>query len=73
MPFFKGKLELGTSIRGAWWDLYGNKKFIIESCELWIDDKQTLILEFNESEWKQFIAAMVNFASHEYKQIDKTQ
>ena len=35
MPFFVDKLEWGTSIRGAWWDLHGNDHFEINSCGLY--------------------------------------
>ena len=31
MPFFTNKLDWGTSIRGAWWSLYGDETFKINS------------------------------------------
>ena len=62
MPFFENRLEWGTSIRGAWWDLGGNKEFIIESCGLFSRGEQILELKLNESEWTKFIEAMIKFA-----------
>ena len=61
MPFFKNKLEWGTSIRGAWWDLYSDKNFIIESCGLFENDEQLLELKLNEKQWGEFIEAMIKF------------
>ena len=60
MPFFAGRLEWGTSIRGAWWD-YGPQK--LESCGLWRGEEQTLTVEFTRDEWLAFIAAVVAFAA----------
>ena len=62
MPFFENRLEWGTSIRGAWWDLRGDKEFIIESCGLFSDGEQILELKLNNSEWIKFIEAMANFS-----------
>ncbi len=62
MPFFGNRLEWGTSIRGAWWDLWGNKEFTIESCGLFSDGEQILELKLNNSEWIKFIEAMANFS-----------
>ncbi len=62
MPFFENRLEWGTSIRGAWWDLWGDKEFIIESCGLFSDGEQILELKLNETEWPKFIEAMIKFA-----------
>ena len=61
MPFFENRLEWGTSIRGAWWDLWGNKEFTIESCGLFSDGEQILELKLNEGEWPKFIEAMIRF------------
>ncbi len=64
MPFFAGKLEWGTSIRGAWWDLHGNKTFEISICGLWENNEQILTpLQFNEEQWTSFISAMAIFAA----------
>jgi hypothetical protein len=60
MPFFAGRLEWGTSVRGAWWD-HGAQK--LESCGLWRDGQQVLSMEFPRSEWMRFIAALVGFAA----------
>jgi len=61
MPFFENRLEWGTSIRGAWWDLWGDKEFVIESCGLFSGGEQVLELKLNESEWLKFIEAMIRF------------
>jgi len=61
MPFFQNKLEWGTSIRGAWWDLYGDKTFVIESCGLFEDGEQLLEMRLNEKQWGEFIEAMIKF------------
>ena len=64
MPFFADKLEWGASIRGAWWDLHGSKMFELSSCALWENDHQILTpLQFNEEQWKSFVAAMAIFAA----------
>lgn len=60
MPFFNGRLEWGTSVRGAWWDHSAQK---LESCGLWRDSQQVLSLEFQPSEWRRFVAALVEFAA----------
>lgn len=62
MPFFENKLEWGTSIRGAWWNLYGDKSFILESHGLYVGYEQLLKIEFGEKQWSQFINAMIEFA-----------
>lgn len=63
MPFLKDRLEWGTSIRGAWWDLYGDDKFTIKSCLLFQDDDQLLEISFNEKEWTEFVNAMSEFVA----------
>lgn len=60
MPFFEGKLEWGTSIRGAWWD---NQTFEINSCALFEDYEQILNIKFNPQEWVKFVQAMKEFAN----------
>jgi hypothetical protein len=65
MPFFEGKLEWGTSIRGAWWHLYGDRKFTVESCGLYVEYEQLLEISFDEDEWPRFIDAMIEFARSE--------
>ena len=63
MPFFADKIEWGTSIRGAWWSLCGDKKFKIESCGFFDEEYEQILepLEFNEAEWKEFIMAVACF------------
>ena len=63
MPFFQDKLEWGTSIRGAWWDLHGDATFTIESCGLLEGDEQLLELKLNETQWNEFIQAMIEFVA----------
>ena len=65
MPFFKDKLEWGGSIRGAWWDLHGDKEFTIESCGLWYNNEQILSLRFNKEQWSEFIIAMHLFSAND--------
>lgn len=64
MPFFEGKLEWGTSIRGAWWGARPGRQIELDSCGLWMGDQQlTETLKFGNDEWKLFIAAVIEFAS----------
>lgn len=64
MPFFSGKLEWGTSIRGAWWNLY-NGIFKLESCGLFDEfDEQLMSLTFDEKQWNEFIKAMNDFVTN---------
>jgi hypothetical protein len=59
MPFFDGRLEWGTSIRGAWWD-YGGTEF--DTCGLWLNGKQiTDTMKFSAPMWRDFIAALLSF------------
>ena len=62
MDFFSSKINWGSSIRGAWWDVYDSKPIVIESCGLY-DEKgdQILKLELNESEWGSFVKAVIEF------------
>jgi len=61
MPFFQGKLEWGTSIRGAWWDLHCNKEFTINSCGLYENGRQILEIKFNAEQWGRFVQALSDF------------
>ena len=63
MPFFLERLNWGTSIRGAFWDgpLEGPIRF--QSCGLWDGDVQVYEdIEMNVDEWKQFVAAIIDFS-----------
>lgn len=60
MPFFAGRLDWGTSIRGAWWAHEPQK---LESCGIWRGDEQVLSVEFTRDEWQAFIADMIRFAA----------
>jgi hypothetical protein len=60
-PFLVSRLEWGTSIRGAWWDLHGTE---LSTCGLWSGGMQiTEPLTFNEKQWRAFIAALIAFAA----------
>jgi len=74
MPFFENKLEWGGSIRGAWWDLYGNNKFELSSCGFYEGDKQILTpLEFDEKQWSLFIGSMMDFVKEEQLKKETNQ
>lgn len=65
MPFFSGKIEWGTSIRGAWWNITPCRPITLESCGLYDGDSQILKMEFNEGEWDEFVYSMVEFVRDE--------
>jgi hypothetical protein len=58
-PFFADRIEWGTSIRGAWWDV---DKVEFETCGLWDGANQLTELKFTNDEWQKFIAAIVEFS-----------
>ncbi len=61
MPFFVDKIEWGTSIRGAWWDI--PEDLNLESCGLYTgNDEQILTLPLTADDWKSFVAAMSEFS-----------
>lgn len=62
MPFFAGRLTWGGSIRGAWWD---NKPTSFDSCGLWLDGEQCTEIIMSESEWADFIRAIIDFAKED--------
>jgi hypothetical protein len=61
MPFLQGKISWGSSIRGAFWDLLGDKEFVLESCGLYQGEDQLLKITFNKDQWGEFIDAMIKF------------
>lgn len=66
VPFFADRLQWGTSIRGAWWGIHGDKVLTLGSCGLWEGDSQILKpMEFAREAWDDFIHAMVRFAADE--------
>lgn len=66
MPFFQNRLNWGTSIRGAWWDV---KITEINSCGFYIGEQQiTESLSFNNERWIEFMKAIVEFAKPEMTQ-----
>ena len=68
MPFFENKLEWGTSIRGAWWNLHLDDEFELSSCGLYSGYEQILTpLKFKAEQWASFISAMSVFAGVELK------
>lgn len=61
MPFFSGRIEWGTSIRGAWWAHNGTT---LSSDGLWSEGEQiTDAMTFTDSQWKEFIAALIAFGA----------
>lgn len=64
MPFFAGRIDWGTSIRGAWWCPGPSAE--LSSCGLWDGHRQmTEPLAFSHEQWGQFIGAVVDFATPE--------
>lgn len=63
MPFFAGRLEWGTSIRGAWWGMPRGHDFEFDSCGLWNgEDQMTDTLRFTKEEWGEFMRAIIRFS-----------
>ena len=62
MPFFQNKLEWGTSIRGAWWDVYGDETISILGKELFWNERMLEEVKFKKEEWDEFINALADFA-----------
>ena len=59
MPFFAGRLDWGSSIRGAWWDYEVTE---LASCGLWDDGKQLVEpMQLTHTQWREFIAALRQF------------
>ena len=63
MPFFADRLEWGSSIRGAWWSIHGDIKFVVNSCGLWRNTEQLLELQLDAAQWTLFIQAMYDFTT----------
>lgn len=61
LTFFANKLDWGTSVRGAWWNLYNDEKFELTSCGLYKDKEQLRSIKFNKGEWDLFVHAMCDF------------
>lgn len=62
MPFFRGRLDWGTSIRGAWWS---HDEQQLSSCGIWSENQQITSMHFNAEEWQRFIQAVIKFAGPE--------
>jgi hypothetical protein len=60
MPFFAGRIEWGTSIRGAWWD---HRDHEFDAYGLADENEQLGTLKLSRDEWREFIAALVEFAT----------
>lgn len=66
MPFFAGRLNWGTSIRGAWWDVSTPNCADLETSGLWLDGVQLQQpLKFSTDQWREFIAALLEFCGAE--------
>ena len=64
MPFFAGRLEWGTSIRGAWWGARHGKPIPLDTCGLfWQGEQITETMNFTLAEWADFIEAVREFAA----------
>lgn len=63
MPFFKNKLEWGTSVRGAWWDDYKGieLEFTGLGCLFDGDEQITEALKLDRFQWDAFVNAMYGF------------
>lgn len=74
MPFFVEKLNWGTSIRGAFWDVThpvnSVYQFEFTSTGLWQGDEQLLKLTFDkDEEWEEFMKAVVTFAEPDMESV----
>jgi len=69
LPFFRDKIEWGTSIRGAWWSICGSNTYEIDSCGIYAPTGKQILtpLVFDEIKWTKFIHAMCNFTKLELK------
>jgi hypothetical protein len=73
MPFFRDKLEWGTSIRGAWWNIHGDDTFTLTSDGLWVGREQQTTWTFHEKSWEAFIFAMAKFIGMEVTDAQKSE
>lgn len=62
MPFFEGRLEWGTSIRGAWWCTPIGKPLTFCSDGLWLNGQQVTEVAFTVDQWKEFITDLLAFS-----------
>lgn len=63
MPFFKGKIQWGSSIRGAWWV---HEDITLETTEnVDADGNQVCDPTFTQAEWANFILAMNRFVKED--------
>jgi hypothetical protein len=69
MPFFADRLEWGTSIRGAWWDVHDNKPIKLNTSGLYIEGKQECDWAFSPLDWMAFINCLSLFAFDELNGI----
>lgn len=59
-PFFRGRINWGTSVRAAWWD---HDPIEYQSCGLWDGDAQMYeTMRLSRDEWIAFMRAIVEFA-----------
>jgi len=60
MPFFVGRLDWGTSIRGAWWN---PEQPDLDTSGLWLEGKQlSRPLRFAFGDWGKFMQAVNKFS-----------
>lgn len=63
MPFFSGRLNWGTSIRGAWWDVSAPNSITFSTCGLWSNGVQITELAFTTEKWNDFVVALLDFGA----------
>ena len=64
MPFFKDRLDWGTSIRGAWWHVSGET--VAKNLMIPADgDGDWRPMRFTNDQWIKFIMAIIAFAKAE--------
>lgn len=63
LAWFSGRLDWGTSIRGAWWATYDMPP--ICTCELYYNGSQLVDPEIVEQEWEGFINSVIEFAKEQ--------
>lgn len=66
-PFFSTRLDWGGSTRGAWWSVPSceTDHHSLDSCGIYVGEKQETDLKIPEGEWGNFILAMLEFAEPE--------
>lgn len=61
MPFFADRIEWGTSIRGAWWNISD----LFETTGLWHGQGQVTALDIDDKGWCDFMLAIEDFVKED--------